>query len=45
MVREIKFTRSFSLLGGRGLEWLVNHNDASLFVREVLLMTKIPLLG
>ena len=45
MVREIKFTRRFSLLGGRGLEWLVKQNDAILFVREILLMRRIPLLG
>ena len=45
MVREINFTRSFPLLGGRGLEWLVKHNDAILFVREILLMRRIPLLG
>ena len=45
MVREIKFTRSFPLLGGRGLEWLVKHNDAILFVREILLTRRIPLLG
>ena len=45
LVREIKFTRSFPLLGGRGLEWLVKQNDAILFVREILLMRGILLLG
>ena len=45
MVRDIKFTRSFPLLGGRGLEWVIKHNDAILFVREILLMRRIPLLG
>ena len=44
-VREIKFTRRFLLLGGRGVEWLVKHNDYILFVREILLMRIIPLLG
>ena len=45
MVREIKFTRRFSLLGGRGVEWLVKNNDVILFVSEILLTRKIPLLG
>ena len=45
MVREIKFTRRFSLLGGRGVEWLVKNNDVILFVREILLTRTLPLLG
>ena len=45
MVREIKFTRRFPLLGGRGVEWLVKHNDDILFVREILVTRRIPLLG
>ena len=45
MVREIKFTRRFSLLGGRGLEWLVMYNGVILFVREIFLTKRIPLLG
>ena len=45
MVREIKITRRFSLLGGRGLEWLVMYNRVIVFVREIFLTKRIPLLG
>ena len=44
-VRKIKFRRRFSLLGGRGVEWLVKNNDVILFVREILLTRTLPLLG
>ena len=33
------------MLWGRGLEWLVKHNDAILFVREIFLTRTLPLLG
>ena len=36
--------RRFPLLRGRGLEWLVMYNDVILFVREILLKRRIPLL-
>ena len=45
MVREIKSTRRFSLLGGRGVEWLVKNNDVILFVREILLTRTLPFAG
>ena len=30
------------MLGGRELEWLVKYNDVILFVRDILLMRRIP---
>ena len=45
MVREIKFTRRFPLIKGRGLKWLVMYNDVILFVGEIMLKGRINLLG